>query len=56
MNTTLTITFKTGEAVAYPAGEWDDYSYDGTAVRVKRGDVWVGVYNFDMIAFVELSA
>lgn len=56
MYKTLTITFKSGETVAYPAGEWDDYSYDGTAVRVKRGDVWVGVYNFDMIAFVELTA
>ena len=56
MNANLTITYKNGETIVYPAGEWDDYSYDGTAVRVKRGDVWVGVYNFDMIAFVELSA
>ena len=56
MYKTMTIAFKNGEAVRYPQGEWDDYSYDGTAVRVKRGDVCVGVYNFDMIAYVELSA
>lgn len=52
----LEITFKSGETVVYPEGEWDDYSYDGTAVCVKLKGAWVGIYNFASIFCVELHA
>lgn len=55
MYKTLTITFKSGEAVRYPQGQWDDYSYDGKAIAVKKDGTWVGVYNFDHVFCVELA-
>ena len=50
----LQITFKSGETVTYKHGEWDDYSFDGKAVAVKKGGAWVGIYNFDNVFCVEL--
>ena len=55
MYTDLEITFKSGETLTYKEGEWDDYSYDGKSVAVKKSGVWVGLYNFDNVFCVELK-
>lgn len=52
----IEITFKSGETITYKAGEWDDYSYDGNAIIVKKNGAWVGIYNFDHIFCVELKS
>lgn len=51
----IEITFKNGESVIYNKGSWDDYAYDGKAVIVKNNGSWVGIYNFDNVAWVELK-
>lgn len=51
----LEITFKSGETITYKSGEWDDYSFTGGAVNVKRGGAWIGIYNFDDVFCVELK-
>lgn len=56
MYTDLEITFKSGETITYSEGEWDDYSYDGKAVAVKKDGAWVGLYNFDNVFCVELKS
>lgn len=56
MYTDIEITFKSGETITYSKGEWDDYSYDGKAVSVKKDGAWVGLYNFDNIFCVELKS
>lgn len=56
MYTDLEITFKSGETITYSNGEWDDYSYDGKAVSVKKDGAWVGLYNFDNVFCVELKS
>jgi hypothetical protein len=55
MFTDLEITFKSGETITYKEGEWDDYSYDGKSVAVKKSCTWVGIYNFDNVFCVELK-
>ena len=55
MYTNLEITFKSGETITYSRGEWDDYSYDGKSVAVKKDGAWVGLYNFDNVFCVELK-
>jgi hypothetical protein len=55
MYTDLEITFKSGETLTYKEGEWDDYSYDGKSVAVKKSGAWVGLYNFDNVFCVELK-
>lgn len=55
MYTSLEITFKSGETIAYKEGEWDDYSYDRKAIIVKKKGAWVGIYNFDNVFCVELK-
>lgn len=55
MYTSLEITFKSGETITYKEGEWDDYSYDGKAINVKKKGAWVGIYNFDNVFCVELK-
>ena len=55
MYTDLEITFKSGETITYSNGEWDDYSYDGKSVAVKKSGAWVGLYNFDNVFCVELK-
>lgn len=56
MYTDLEITFKSGETITYSKNEWDDYSYDGKAVAVKKDGAWVGLYNFDNVFCVELKS
>ena len=56
MYTDLEITFKSGETITYSKDEWDDYSYDGKAVAVKKSGAWVGLYNFDNVFCVELKS
>ena len=53
--TKIEITFKSGETITYGDGEWDDYSYDGKAIIVKKDSAWIGVYNFDNVFCVELK-
>lgn len=55
MYTDLEITFKSGETSTYSKSEWDDYSYDGKSVAVKKSGAWVGLYNFDNVFCVELK-
>jgi hypothetical protein len=55
MYTDLEITLKSGETITYSKGEWDDYSYDGKSVAVKKSGAWVGLYNFDNVFCVELK-
>ena len=55
MYTDLEITFKSGETITYSKDEWDDYSYDGKAVAVKKSGAWVGLYNLDGVFCVELK-
>lgn len=50
----IEITFKSGETITYKKGEWDDYSYDGKSVAIKKSGAWVGIYNFDNVFSVEL--
>ena len=52
----IEITFKSGETISYNAGEWDDYSFTGNAIVVKKNGAWVGIYNFDSVFCVELKA
>lgn len=56
MYSTLEITFKSGDTIRYNKDEWDDYSYDGKSVCVKKNGAWVGIYNFDNVFSVELKA
>lgn len=51
----ITITFKNGESVTFNKNDWDDYSYDGKSVIVKNEGAWVGIYNLDIVAAVELA-
>ena len=51
----IVITFKSGESVTYKKGEWDDYSYDGKSVIVKKNGAWIGIYNFDNVFCVEMK-
>lgn len=51
----LEITFKSGETITYKPGEWDDYSFTGSAVVVKKNSTWIGIYNFDNVFCVELK-
>lgn len=51
----IEITFKSGDAITYEAGEWDDYSFNGKAVAVKKNGAWIGIYNFDHVFCVELK-
>lgn len=51
----LEITFKSGETITYKPGEWDDYSFTGLAVVVKKNSTWIGIYNFDNVFCVELK-
>ena len=51
----IEITFKNGETITYNKGEWDDYSFDGTAISVKKDNAWIGIYNFDNIFCLELK-
>lgn len=51
----LEITFKSGETITYKPGEWDDYSFTGSAVVVKKNSAWIGIYNFDNVFCVELE-
>lgn len=55
MYSVLEITFKSGDTIAYSKDEWDDYAYDGTAISVKKGSVWIGIYNFENVFSVELK-
>lgn len=55
MYTDLEITFKSGETITYKKDEWDDYSYDGKSVAVKKSSAWVGLYNFENVFCVELK-
>ena len=51
MYKTITITFKNGSTCILEAEkeDWDDYSYDGKALIVKKGGAWVDIYNMDCI-------
>lgn len=51
----LEITFKSGETITYKPGDWDDYSFTGSAVVVKKNSTWIGIYNFDNVFCVELK-
>lgn len=51
----LEITFKSGETITYKPDEWDDYSFTGSAVVVKKNSTWIGIYNFDHVFCVELK-
>lgn len=55
MYNSIEITFKSGNTIAYHEGEWDDYSFDGKAVAVKKNGAWIGIYNFDNVFCVELK-
>ena len=50
----IEITFKSGETITYKKGEWDDYSYDGKSIAVKKSGALVGIYNFDNVFSAEL--
>lgn len=52
---TIEITFKSGDAISYCPGEWDDYAYDGCTIMVKNDGITVGIYNFDNVLCVELK-
>lgn len=56
MYTDLEITFKSSDTITYSKGEWDDYSYDGKSVAVKKDGAWIGLYNFDNVFCVELKS
>lgn len=47
----IEISFKGGHTVYWEAdkGEWDDYSYNGSAFIIKKDGVWVGIYNMDCV-------
>lgn len=51
----LEITFKSGETITYKPEDWDDYSFTGSAVVVKKNNTWIGIYNFDNVFCVELK-
>jgi hypothetical protein len=55
MYNSIEITFKSGDTVTYNSGEWDDYSFIGSAVVVKKNSTWIGIYNFDNVFCVELK-
>ncbi len=48
---TIEISLKGGHTAIWEAskGEWDDYSYNGSAFIVKKDGVWVGIYNMDVV-------
>lgn len=47
----IEIFLKGGHTAVWEAnkGEWDDYSYNGSAFIVKKDGVWVGIYNMDCV-------
>lgn len=51
----IEITFKSGDTITYKKDEWDDYSFDGKAIMVKKEGTWIGIYNFDYVFCLELK-
>lgn len=49
----LEITFKNGNTVTYGDDSFTDYSYQGAVFVVINKMQWIGIYNMDMIAFIE---
>lgn len=52
MEKIIVIVFKNGQRVVWEQNEWTDYAYDGKAFIVKKGNDWIGIYNFDSIISV----
>lgn len=50
----IQITFKSGNTVSFGSEEWDDYSYDGKSIAVKKSGAWIAIYNFADVFSVEL--
>lgn len=49
----LEITMKNGNTITYDADSFTDYSYQGAVFVVIRNCQWIGIYNMNMIAFIE---
>lgn len=52
MEKIIIIVFKNAQRVVWEQNQWSNYSYDGKAFIVKKGNDWVGIYNFDSIISV----
>lgn len=51
----IQITFKSGNTISFGAGKWDDYSYDGKSIAVKKNGAWIAIYHFADVFSVELK-
>ena len=51
---TIEISLKDGHTAVWEAnkGEWDAYSYNGSAFIIKKDSVWVGIYDMDVVRSV----
>jgi hypothetical protein len=49
----LEITFKNGNKCTWGKTDFNDYTYDGKLIIIKKGDKWVGIYPVDaLLSFV----
>lgn len=49
----IEITFKNGNKCTWGKTDFNDYSYDGKLIIIKKDDKWVGIYPVDaLLSFV----
>lgn len=50
----IRITYKDGEEVWYGRQRYTEYKYDGKCFIVIYKNQWIGIYNMDCIASVQI--
>lgn len=51
---TIEILLKSGDVIHYNPAQFTDYKYDGKAFIVIKDCRWIGIYNWDNVAYVEV--
>ena len=51
----LEIFLKSGEKAIYTPADYTDYKYDGKFFVVIRDNQWVGFYNLDIVAVIQVK-
>lgn len=52
----ITIVFQNKEVCHYRPNEYTDYQYDGKYFVVIKDGQWIGLYNLDVIQYVEVAS
>ena len=54
-NQWLVIKFKNSDIAHYSPSEYTDYEYDGKCFIVIKDKQWIGIYNMDVVACVNVT-